>query len=197
MSEVLQHSGAVAAGRFFRDILAAMSRPGKRVALHDLPEGESSLQAGSMAMLATLCDYQTPVFLSTALATVEVMRWTKFDTGATITETPGHAAFAVVEAAELGALLDQFALGSHEYPDRSTTVVVQLASKGSAANVELSGPGVGEPVEVSLSGLGADFWKARAQINAGYPLGLDFIFVQGEEILACPRSATARLIEAH
>ncbi|MDE2384058.1 MAG: phosphonate C-P lyase system protein PhnH [Alphaproteobacteria bacterium] len=196
MAEVLHQAGAMAAAHLFRNILGAMSRPGRRVALAHVPAGEDSLLPASLAVITTLCDYQTPVFLGPALASAGALRRIRFDTGAPVAEQPEDAAFALVQASEVGALLGQFAFGSHEYPDRSTTLLVQLPDEGHGSTVEFSGPGVGAPVAVSLAGLGADFWAARAQINLGYPLGLDFIFVQEDGILACPRSTSVRLMEA-
>jgi len=80
--------------------------------------------------------------------------------------------------------LDQYRIGTSEYPDRSTTLIVELESF-TAANVSLSGPGIKDSTDFALPD------STACQGNAAqFPLGVDFFFTSGGQLAALPRSTT-------
>ena len=69
------------AAQAFRSIMTAMARPGTILEIAGAtPPGGLSLAAG--AVLLTLCDPDTPVWMAPALETPDIRRWIDFHTGA-------------------------------------------------------------------------------------------------------------------
>jgi alpha-D-ribose 1-methylphosphonate 5-triphosphate synthase subunit PhnH len=168
----------VAASHAFRAVMTAMARPGEIVTVQGaLPPAPLSPAAG--AVMLTLCDTDTPVFLGAAHDTAALRDWITFHTGAPLVNA-AQAAFAFGTWDDLP--LEAFAVGSAEYPDRSTTVIVEtdlLENTGAT----LRGPGIKEIALLSLPQI-----DVFAQNTALFPLGLDFIFTCGTRLAALPRS---------
>jgi len=84
---------------------------------------------GTAAIALTLFDHDTPVWLDHLMAeTSEVTKWLKFHTGAPVIADSSICSFALVgDACELPEL-DRFSFGTDEYPDRSTTLILQVES---------------------------------------------------------------------
>ena len=83
---------------------------------------------------------------------------------------------------------DAFALGSLEYPDRSTTLVVQVESLDQGNGVVLSGPGIPGTRLFAAAPLPARF---RTQLIANremFPRGVDLVLVSETAVVALPRS---------
>ena len=125
----------------FRAILDAMSRPGRVVPLPVQAEGPQSWSGGMASVVLTLCDMDTPVWLDAQAATDDARRFLRFHCACPLIDTPAQASFAVVMNHALMPSLDAFALGSAEYPEQSTTVL--LATDLDAAT--------GESISVSVA----------------------------------------------
>mgnify|MGYP005849711125 CR=1 FL=1 len=172
----------------FRRLLDAMARPGS-VAVLDAPPAPAPLAPAAGAVALTLCDADTGVWLDAALCTPEVIAWLRFHTGCRIVETPEEAAF--VFAAEPAALaFDRLPAGSDDFPDRSATAVLQIASLDRGPPLRLSGPGIEAEGTLRVEGLPAGFVAWRARNRAAYPRGVDVVLVAGATIAALPRSTT-------
>jgi alpha-D-ribose 1-methylphosphonate 5-triphosphate synthase subunit PhnH len=193
MSEVHElHKPAVAA-QMFRKILDGLSRPGTEQTIEAVDEVPAKLGAATAAIALTLCDYQSPIWLSPAIDTDEVRKFLRFHTGAPITSDKATSVFALMSMAEACKSFDGFALGTHEYPDRSTTLVVQSEGFEDKLGVELSGPGIKTPRSVAVAGATQSFWQNVVLNNSSFPLGCDFIFTCGEKIMGLPRSTRVKL----
>ena len=96
--------------------------------------------AGAGAIALTLCDHDTPVHLSPAMIEAGVQGWLAFQTGALITGERTEAAFAFFEQDAAIPPLSTFSTGTQEYPDRSTTVVLELPSLTDGAELRLRLP---------------------------------------------------------
>ncbi len=163
----------------FRALMTAMARPGYIETVSGAePPAPLSLAAG--VALLTLTDPDTPVFLAGNLDTDAVRAWIAFHTGAPFSG-PSHAAFAVGPWASLMPL-ERFPAGTPEYPDRSTTLIVECASL-EATGTTLSGPGIRETSMLKLPDPNTMRWN-----NARFPLGLDFYLTCGARLAALPRS---------
>ena len=68
--------------------------------------------------------------------------WLSFHTGAPLTDVRPEARFAFVEAGGMVPGFDQFALGTQEYPDRSATLVLEIAALDGGAELVATGPGI-------------------------------------------------------
>jgi alpha-D-ribose 1-methylphosphonate 5-triphosphate synthase subunit PhnH len=181
--------------RIFRAVMDAMARPGTVVPLvHDL-EPPPPLSPGAAALALTLCDYETPVWLDRPLAeATDVAAWLRFHTGAPLADDPQAASFALVaDAADLPAF-DAFALGSMEYPDRATTLILPVENFTAGRPLALSGPGIAGIREFVAAPLPADIVTRLAANRALFPRGIDLLLVTANAVAALPRST--RVAEA-
>jgi alpha-D-ribose 1-methylphosphonate 5-triphosphate synthase subunit PhnH len=179
----------------FRGILSAMSRPGTIVPFLQPFVLPLPFFPGTAAVAITLCDYLTPIWLAQELDQSELRKSLQFHTGAPLAKQPGDAAFVFLDALAGRIALQSCSRGTHEYPDRSATAVIQVPTLSTSGPVEFSGPGLKSPVRLHAEGLGADFWRSVMENNAGYPIGVDLIFVSPHAIAACPRSVRVRFVE--
>ncbi|MDE4141142.1 MULTISPECIES: phosphonate C-P lyase system protein PhnH [Rhodobacterales] len=174
---------SVASAHGFRAAMNAMARPGAVQGITGAipPEGISHA-AGSL--LLTLCDPETSVFLAPDVDSEALRGWLTFHTGAPIVSAE-QADFAL---GGWGALmpLDRFPIGTAEYPDRSTTLIVEVAGFD-ATNATLSGPGIKDTAQMALPDPVACAGNAML-----YPLGVDFFFTSGSQVAALPRSTQIR-----
>lgn len=168
----------VEAAKAFRAALNALSRPGviEEVSGAAAPAPVSGAAA---ALLLTLCDAETPLYLGEGFDGEDVKAWVAFHTSAPLAE-PEEAMFALGRWESLP--LGRFPVGTSEYPDRSTTVIVEVGALAAEGAV-LSGPGIKGKAALSLPEVLA-FQDNRAL----YPLGLDFYFTCGQRLAGLPRS---------
>jgi alpha-D-ribose 1-methylphosphonate 5-triphosphate synthase subunit PhnH len=181
----------LAAQSTFRAIMDATARPGtaRRLAGIDAP-APLSPTAGAIAL--TLLDYETAFWLDPPLAAApEVARWIAFHTGAPRTDDPASAAFAFIADSAASPSFETFALGSQEYPDRSTTLVLQVARLTDGEGFVLRGPGIAGSRRLAATPLPADFLGRLAKNRARFPRGVDLLLAAAEEVAALPRSVHA------
>ncbi|MEL6643348.1 MAG: phosphonate C-P lyase system protein PhnH [Pseudomonadota bacterium] len=163
----------------FRSVMEAVARPGTIHAISGA-EPPAPLSNAAGAVLLTLCDTDTPVYLAGDADTDAVRAWIAFHTGAPLAG-PGHCMFAL-GTWDAMLPLSSYSIGTSEYPDRSATLIVdgaELAPDGAT----LTGPGIKTSVTLSLPDI-----DAFQQNRALFPLGLDFIFTCGSQLAALPRS---------
>jgi alpha-D-ribose 1-methylphosphonate 5-triphosphate synthase subunit PhnH len=167
----------------FRAVLDAMARPGR---LHQAGERLSApapLDRATAAVLLTLVDNETPLWLDSAAQPAG--DWLAFHCGAAILPTPDKATFAAALSLPDLATLPA---GTHEAPEDSATLIVQIAALGTGARYRLSGPGLREPALLAACGLPVDFAMTWQRNHARYPLGVDIILCAGTTLAALPRS---------
>jgi alpha-D-ribose 1-methylphosphonate 5-triphosphate synthase subunit PhnH len=171
----------------FRALMDAMARPGEIKTLGDI-EAPAPLIGGAAAIVRSLADYETPVWLDNALvAEPAVAAWIRFQTGAPVATHPGQAAFALVgNAADLPAFA-AFSPGSDDYPDRSATLIVQIEHFSGEA-FSLAGPGICGERTLSAGPLPDDFAERCAANRALFPCGIDLVLVAGDQVAALPRT---------
>lgn len=166
------------AARAFRACLEAIARPGRIQRIEGAaPPAPLSPAAG--AVLMTLADAATPIWLAPSVATEAVRAWIAFHCGAPV-GAPEDAVFAVARWEE--APLHALPIGTPEYPDRAATLIVEVEALSPATH-RLTGPGIETTETARLPGGG---WHAA---NAAlFPLGLDAYFTCGDQLSALPRS---------
>jgi alpha-D-ribose 1-methylphosphonate 5-triphosphate synthase subunit PhnH len=79
--------------------------------------------------------------------------------------------------------IEAFDAGSDEYPDRSATLVVQVAALTAGTGKRLTGPGIAGEARLAVDGVPERFWLALRDNHARFPRGVDVI-------LACPAAVT-------
>jgi len=172
----------------FRTVMDAMARPGsvRRLAGIAAP---TPLSPTAAAIALTLVDYETPFWLDAPLAAAsEVARFISFHTGARLTTDPAAAAFAFVAAPFTMPPFATFAQGSAEYPDRSTTLVLQVTHLAESDGMTLRGPGIAGTRRLAASPLPADFLAQLAENRAQFPRGIDILLVANDAVAGLPRS---------
>ncbi len=178
----------------FRASLTALSRPGLIQTIAQTPPMPAPGHAAAAALLLTLLDPDTALWFAPSLRTSACADYLRFHTGCQFTTDPQAADFAW--SASLGELppLDQFKLGSEEYPDQSTTLVLQVSELHNAAGCWHSGPGVKKDAALRLyAGSAQDagcatLFQQRHALQSLFPRGLDIFFAQGQRLAALPRS---------
>ncbi len=180
----------------FRSVMDAMARPGSQGVI-DVPVAPPApLGVAAGALLLTLCDHDTPIWLTPVLAKSALPGWIGFHTGASLTSTKSDAKFAFVEAGAPVPSLTQFALGTQEYPDRSTTLVVEIAALEGGQPLQLSGPGIRDIAMIAPKGLPETFLRQWADNRALFPRGVDLVLTCGPRFIALPRTTKIREMEA-
>ena len=174
--------------RAFRAILDAMARPGKICTLPILIDECEPAFATSLTILLALGDHLTSIYLAEEFRRAEIEKQLRFHTGSQLMQEQGRADFAVLNASGADIGLDLWKRGDPEYPDQSATLIIQSTSLSQGDPVQFSGPGVQSEISVRIANIMPSFWKARAEVNAIAPLGLDLLFVSPHAILGCPRS---------
>lgn len=169
---------AIQSAHAFRSLMEAMARPGS---IQDISGAQppAPLSQAAGAVLLTLCDTDTPVYLAGDADCDAVRAWLAFHTGAPLSG-PSRAMFAVGTWAALGPI-SAYPVGTSEYPDRSTTLIVEQSALSQGAT--LTGPGIKDTASLNLPETAA--FQANRAI---FPLGLDFIFTSGDQLAALPRS---------
>jgi alpha-D-ribose 1-methylphosphonate 5-triphosphate synthase subunit PhnH len=178
----------LAAQTTFRAVMDAMARPGsvRRLAGIAAP---APLSPTAAAIALTLLDYETLFWLDPPLAAAaEVARFISFHTGARLTADPAGAAFAFVAAPAAAPPFATFAKGSLEYPDRSTTLVLQVTQLTEGDGMALRGPGIAGARRLAASPLPPDFLAQLVENRALFPRGIDILLVANDAVAGLPRS---------
>ena len=177
----------------FRSVMDAMARPGSVQRIVATAGTPSAMMRGAAAIALTLFDHDTPVWLDPVMSeTSDVARWLKFHTGAPIVGDCSIASFALIGDANALPSLDRFAFGTNEYPDRSTTLILQVGSLTEGPALELRGPGIDGAALLRASIQPQNLFE-RLEINVAlFPRGIDVVLVHDDAIVAIPR--TTRLI---
>jgi alpha-D-ribose 1-methylphosphonate 5-triphosphate synthase subunit PhnH len=196
MAEAKDLLAPAAAANAFRSILDAVAKPALPVALHAPDDAPSPLFPASATVLLSLCDFQSPVWLSEALNTQATRNFIRFHTGAPLLAKPLEAAFAVTEADAFRQVFPLLSRGSDEYPDRSTTLIVQVPEFHAGDRVRAEGPGIQQPREFAVAGVTQDDWRLLIDERAIFPRGVDVLFVSGHAVIALPRSTRISFLES-
>lgn len=167
------------AAHAFRAALQAMARPGRIERVSGVaPPAPCSVAAG--ALILTLCDSTTPLYLAPSHDTEGLRGWITFHTGAPFTG-PDHAMFALGTWDALQPVT-RFSPGTADYPDRSATLIVEL-DRLAAEGATLTGPGIETTAQLSLPEV------AAFQVNRRrFPLGFDTYLTCGDRLAGLPRS---------
>ncbi|WP_142848209.1 phosphonate C-P lyase system protein PhnH [Telmatospirillum sp. J64-1] len=172
--------------RVFRAVLDAMSRPGRIVPLPRLPEIPAGLHASSAAVALALLDLETPVWLDEAAS--PAAKWLRFHCGSPLTAAAGDAAFALIADGTRLPDLDLFPIGTPDYPERGTTLLIQVAALAKGRGHRLRGPGIEHETFLDAEGLDEALWRHMAQGRDRFPLGHDVMLLSPDALACLPRS---------
>ena len=171
----------------FHAALQALSMPGLPVPCGVAAPAVPGLMPATVALLLALTDHETPVWW----AAPGPAPWLQFHTGAPRAAAPAQAHFAVCPKGVAWPALDQFCAGTDASPERSTTLLVELAAWHGGTPQRCQGPGFREPRTLHLNGLPPGFWAQWQDNHARFPSGVDVIFICGDQLMGLPRTTAA------
>jgi len=179
----------------FRAIMDALANPGTvRDLVISKPIGGLSAELASVML--TLADHDTSIWLDDAMrGDAAVLEFLNFHTGAPIVWEPDAAVFAGVSNASQLPALAQFNLGTQEYPDRSTTIVLAVEALTGGETLITRGPGIKGHGHISPVGLPTGFVAQWADNRELFPRGIDLLLVADGQVMGLPRST--RISEGH
>jgi alpha-D-ribose 1-methylphosphonate 5-triphosphate synthase subunit PhnH len=169
----------------FRGVLDAMARPGRPHRV-DGVSGPSPLCNAAAAVLLTLVDHETPLWLDPDA--IAAAAWVSFHTGAPPRSRDRATFVMALSLPDLSELEN----GTDEMPETSATVILQVASLSSGRRYVLEGPGLREPAMIRVDGLPSRFagiWQAN---HALFPRGIDLILCSDDRLTALPRSVSVK-----
>lgn len=174
--------------RVFRALLAAFAHP---ATLYDVPrccDHPAVLEPAAAAVCLALLDYETPLWIDPRLEAAATREFLRFHCGCPLVPMPRAARFALLDCAAGLPGLDEFDCGDIEYPERSTTLLIQCRGLGATAAVACSGPGIRDRAQLAVNGIGSEFWQQWRSNHQLFPRGVDVIFIHGSRIAALPRT---------
>ena len=173
--------------RVFRQILDAMAHPGRVIGLTVDLQAPRPFQQATAAIGLTVLDFETPLWTD-ATEDSEAVRWLRFHCGCPWVSSPSGAAFAFISHGNALPSLERFSIGKDDYPEKSATLIIQVANFTGGETRNLRGPGIESVERLSVQGLSEDFWPFW-RINHGlFPLGVDVLLTSGRNVVALPRT---------
>jgi alpha-D-ribose 1-methylphosphonate 5-triphosphate synthase subunit PhnH len=172
----------------FHALMTGFARPGT---VADVTIGIAQpepMQTAQGAVALCLADHDTPVYLSEGLKSGSVAQWIAFHAGASVTDLPHDARFAFCASGDHLPDFADFAIGSQEFPDRSTTLVIEVTDFAGGPMLALTGPGIKTETIMSPQGLPDDFVEQWALNRALFPRGVDVVLTSGSQMLCLPRT---------
>ena len=171
----------------FRAVMTAFAEPGS---IREIPRMRAlapGLSPAMTALVLTLADFETKVWFDDGAAS-QAASYTRFHTGAPVVEAASEAAFAVVTKARSMPRFAAFAQGTLDYPDRSTTIIVEVEHLTENGRYRLRGPGIAGERKLDIAPLPATFIEDWTSNRAAYPCGVDILLCCGTFVSALPRS---------
>ena len=167
----------------FRAVLEAMSRPGRIMRAGSALAPPAPLHQAAAAVLLTLADADTPIWLDAGEAATA---WARFHCGAPVMPEIGTARFALAAgAAPALATLDA---GTDEEPQRGATLILQVTDLIAGEAWRLTGPGIEHEHRLRVIGAPDGFLGQWAENRQQFPCGVDVILCAGDKLAALPRS---------
>lgn len=173
----------------FRGILDALAHPGNAQDLASSSDGIEALNRELAGILLTLCDHDTPIWLSSSLRSPGIAGFVGFHTGAPIVADLEAASFAFVALGDTIPDLTAMNQGQQEYPDRSTTLVLALPALSDGPELCISGPGILGTRTIAPQGLPENFRRQWDDNRELYPRGIDLLLVTADTVMGLPRSS--------
>ena len=187
----------LAAQSTFRFVMEAMARPGSVQRITTDVGAPRPVMRGTAAIALTLFDHDTPIWLDHRMAEAALVAgWIKFHTSAPVVADSSASHFALIGDGDALPDLDRFCFGSNEYPDRSTTLILQLESLSQGPALQLTGPGIRDSQMLRASRLPHDLPARLARNQKLFPRGVDLMLVAENSVAALPRTTAVVGMEA-
>ena len=177
----------------FRAVLGALAEPGTIRPVQGIAGVPAPLSPVAAALVATLCDADTPVLLAPCIEGSDaVRRWMDFHIGAPLVSLAADAWFVVCPDAARLPLLESLAQGTQEYPDRSATVILQGDDFDRGRPLWLRAPGLPDSRKMAPLPAPVYFREQWCRNGANFPRGVDLILAGPDGVAGLPR--TTRIV---
>ncbi|SDH73157.1 phosphonate C-P lyase system protein PhnH [Roseospirillum parvum] len=176
----------------FRATLEALSRPGTVLEVPAALAPPAPLSPAAGAVLLTLADLDTPLWLAPGSGSEAVIEWLAFHCGCPRVADPGHAALAVAARPGGTLALDIFTPGSPTRPEGSTTLLLEVDDLAGGPPLTLAGPGIDGTARLAPAGLPEGFAESWRANRALFPQGIDVILTAGRHLAGLPRTTTLK-----
>ncbi|HZC34273.1 MAG TPA: phosphonate C-P lyase system protein PhnH, partial [Chthoniobacterales bacterium] len=167
----------------------AFSRPGQLQRLEVALDSFGNWDPGTVALLLTLCDFETNVLLEPDDG--EFASYLKLHTGAQIVSDRSAADFVAVTEPEPEYGFEHLRIGTDETPHLSATLLLQVKSFQNGTPVRLSGPGIKGSTTLLVKGLSSGFFERRSSFR--FPRGVDIFFIANQQLVGLPRTTIAEV----
>jgi alpha-D-ribose 1-methylphosphonate 5-triphosphate synthase subunit PhnH len=168
----------------YRLLLEAMSRPGTLHSIVGLDETSNT----QLAVLAALLD--SSVCFSDSDQLLEAADIALLQS---IQTTPEAADYLLCSGSRAPSFEPR--LGSLASPEQSATLVVRVTDlEAGDLQLDLRGPGIKENQVCNIQGLDPDWLQKRKAWVCGFPLGVDMILLDQQQMMALPRTTR---VEVH
>jgi alpha-D-ribose 1-methylphosphonate 5-triphosphate synthase subunit PhnH len=173
----------------FRVAMQAFSRPGQLHRLAVALDSFGQWNAGTIALLLTLCDFETSILLEPNHE--KLASFLKLHTGAQIVNDRSAADFVAVTRPEPEYGFEDLRIGTDETPHLSATLLLQVKSFHNGTPVKLSGPGIEESITLFVEGLSSRFFERRNSFR--FPTGVDVFLIADQQLVGLPRTTRAEV----
>lgn len=164
-----------------------MEHPGQLVTIHQNTHAPDIFNWASAATCLTLLDRETPVWIDIEEQSSAVS-WLQYCCKSSVVTEPCMANFAIVTKPVNMPDLEYFRIGTYDYPENATTILVQVEDILPNVEYKIAGIGFGQRLHLELKGLSAHFWHQWRHLSGRHPLGID-VFITCEDVLtALPKS---------
>jgi alpha-D-ribose 1-methylphosphonate 5-triphosphate synthase subunit PhnH len=167
--------------QLFRSLLDAYSYPGRI---------QSCTAEPSLALLSALLDGQTT--LSDPQDLLDESIWPKLEARRVPYEL---AAFTLLDGSRAPERVPN--LGTLEEPEHGATLLLRVAALHEDGvgelRLQLSGPGIRQPVTIGVDGLHADWIVARNDWVSSFPLGIELLLCDAQRFVALPRTTQIKI----
>lgn len=178
----------------FRALMDGFSRPGQVASAKTNVQAPAPFGKAAASILLALCDFETDIWLSKSLVNPQVCNWIHFHSGAPLAKSEDAARFAFAAANTELPEICSFSIGTDEYPDTSSTVILEVEALEGGPELVLEGPGINGSATFAPVGLPADFIRQWEQNGTLFPCGIDLVLTAADRFVCLPR--TTRIREA-
>jgi alpha-D-ribose 1-methylphosphonate 5-triphosphate synthase subunit PhnH len=171
----------------FRAVLQAMSNPGRPVSVPVRAQGPSGWSGTMAAVVLTLCDMDTPLWLDPEAASSEALRFLRFHCGSPVTDMPRAASFGIILNPNAMPALEEFSSGDAEYPELHDHPAGRALTGPAERLARIHGPGIAGTVELP-NWLPRGFTEQWTRNGELFPRGVDVILAAPNAIVGLPRT---------
>ena len=141
------------------------------------------------ALLLTLIDSQSRLWLAPSLDQPLLRSWLAFHTGATLARSAAAARFVAAQAQDLTPdLWAGLERGSAEAPMDGSTLLLDVPLLAEGPGLLLRGPGIVDTQHLLVRGVDPLVWREREADQRLYPQGVDLLLCCDQRVAGLPRS---------